>query len=813
MSMYTSIKNAALTFFRSRHIIPLFTVFCAIILSSQSFGQSGDIDQIRNGPATDPSKNFYKTFNNPTWVNGNAGSSNAHYVEGHSIAYRSLITGLTVGNQYEYIIEWDTKNSDAMAIDYITHFQRLEPHSQFTPAHSAEVINPRIYISNGKEYQLGLSAGTNPNTFDIPEPGPVPTPVANLPQNSFKALTTAERKFTIYNGTITNMAYISQGPLNTSASKITTSMKIRFTAAKDSVVLAWGGHIASRLDWGFINGKPRSAGGISGSPYHMRQISMNTFPGLVNISGVGNTDRSLAAAAVIPPPDCPTVPSQTICAGGSFGTFTIASPQSGTTYTWSFGTNTAGAAFTGGGSTATGNSVTVVKSGGGSFTSGSFTLNIVALQNGLSRTCNGVASGTVEVTAVNATASPTLIDITSSGHSTTLTANIDASSTDADNTHYDYVWSIITGAGSLSATNTRVVTYTADAADAGSKLAFKVVATQKNDNDATTPECSAEDTVQVDVNTAAVCGVSAAGPVCEAATVTHNGTPNPIPANATYTWSLEANGGGGSTTSTLSGSNGGTSIDVIANASYRIKLSQTYANTALNQTCFKDVTVTPTPSVTTQYNAPSCSEKTFTVDVTNPVNGLKYSATQPGNPSNSIGDITPSQGSPNVHFTGLTAGDGYTITVSTIAGAGSAACSATSECETNPDPPAQNSVVDPTNATKNKEVKKANDLNKVSDNVTDTYTITLPSGTSVKPLPNPYTDKVRFNLVSGVSGLATLEIHNVLGQKIAVVYQGHIQAGVEISKEFYVPSKDRGTLIYTFRVGEQKVSGKLVPIR
>jgi hypothetical protein len=97
--------------------------------------------------------------------------------------------------------------------------------------------------------------------------------------------------------------------------------------------------------------------------------------------------------------------------------------------------------------------------------------------------------------------------------------------------------------------------------------------------------------------------------------------------------------------------------------------------------------------------------------------------------------------------------------------------------------------------------------------VADTYTINLPSGTKVKPLPNPYTDKVRFNLVSGVSGMAVLELHNVLGQKIAVVYQGHIQAGVEITKEFYVPSKDRGTLIYTFRVGEQKVSGKLVPVR
>ncbi|MCV4820721.1 hypothetical protein OFM15_32065, partial [Escherichia coli] len=52
-------------------------------------------------------------------------------------------------------------------------------------------------------------------------------------------------------------------------------------------VLAWGGHIAWGGDWGIGN----SAGGINGSPYHMRLIS---FDG----SG-GNQDRSLSADAVI----------------------------------------------------------------------------------------------------------------------------------------------------------------------------------------------------------------------------------------------------------------------------------------------------------------------------------------------------------------------------------------------------------------------------------------------------------------------------------------------------------------------------------
>ena len=109
----------------------LFILF-AFMISLQVNGQSANLDQIRNGPANDPSKNFWDNFDNPMHVNGNAGASNAHYVEGHSISYRSLLTLLTVGTQYDYVIEYDTKHSDKMALDYLTHFQRLLPHGQPT---------------------------------------------------------------------------------------------------------------------------------------------------------------------------------------------------------------------------------------------------------------------------------------------------------------------------------------------------------------------------------------------------------------------------------------------------------------------------------------------------------------------------------------------------------------------------------------------------------------------------------------------------------------------------------------------------------
>ena len=89
----------------------------------------------------------------------------------------------------------------------------------------------------------------------------------------------------IWNGAITNIAY---GASDAAGKR---SVTVTFTASNSTVLLAWGGHIASQIDWGAGN----SAGSISGSPYHMRLLDLDN-------DGLGNMDRSLAAAAVAPAP-------------------------------------------------------------------------------------------------------------------------------------------------------------------------------------------------------------------------------------------------------------------------------------------------------------------------------------------------------------------------------------------------------------------------------------------------------------------------------------------------------------------------------
>ncbi|HEX6428087.1 MAG TPA: hypothetical protein VF008_10395, partial [Niastella sp.] len=545
------------------------------------FSQAANLDQIRNGPANDPTKNFWDNFNNPQHVNGNAGESNAHYVEGHSISYRSLITGLTVGQVYEYTIEYDTKHSGRMAIDYLTHFQRLEPHTQF--GHAAEVINPRILESGSNEFLMRM---VDSNTFAIPEPQQDSTPVTGQPQGSFNDLPANERLFTIYNGVISNITYVREEPLTTSATESKTSMRIRFTAGDDSVMLAWGGHIASQLDWGFLNPTtPRSAAGISGSPYHMRHLGMRNVTTNTNIS-LGNQDRSLSARAVIAPPDCSISPAQKACPETDSLRFFFVGSTTNTTFLWSLFNNTANATIEG---STTGTSVKIVPGTGGNFTAGgSFSLQLITTRNGLKDTCTLTPAGEIQNVRVTATATPETVNLAVIDTSQLL-ATVTPGPSDTTAYFFSWVQSPATG-GSLNDDSIPNPVFTATAIGT---YRFIVTVTQK-----AAPNCVAKDTVFVEVETsAAPCGISGPDPVCPKETNTYkydpdnDGDADPIPANFTITWSFSGN----SNNATLNGPLNDTTVTVTAGSlcetSYRLKILIKSNSGLIEDSCFKTVNV------------------------------------------------------------------------------------------------------------------------------------------------------------------------------------------------------------------------------
>ena len=83
----------------------------------------------------------------------------------------------------------------------------------------------------------------------------------------------------------------------------------------------------------------------------------------------------------------------------------------------------------------------------------------------------------------------------------------------------------------------------------------------------------------------------------------------------------------------------------------------------------------------------------------------------------------------------------------------------------------------------------------------------------VNAAPNPFRERIRFSLKSDVSGQGSLELYNMMGQKVKTVFQGQITAGQVQNIEYAVPYQQRTNLVYIFRVGSEMTSGKLIGIR
>ncbi|KXK09399.1 MAG: hypothetical protein UZ22_OP11002001081 [Microgenomates bacterium OLB23] len=199
------------------------------------------------------------------WQNGNLGQSQAHYQEGDTVPYRAIIANAQLGEEYTVTIEWDTTKDGKHAIDYLKTFNATE-----------ETADPCTGVA-------GAICG-----------GPTLEPIPNDPNVVSEGVTPSGGSFTTYNGHVTNVS----GYTRTGSYEGSSSTKIVITIAPNadgSIVLAWGGHIATRADWGADS----SAVAIPGSPYHMRLVGFSCS-NPTNCS-VGNQDRSLSSEAIIFP--------------------------------------------------------------------------------------------------------------------------------------------------------------------------------------------------------------------------------------------------------------------------------------------------------------------------------------------------------------------------------------------------------------------------------------------------------------------------------------------------------------------------------
>jgi hypothetical protein len=581
-------------------------------------GESADLDQVRNGSAASPDVTNL-------WANGAAVESQAHYAEGMSIPYRMRLDNLIdiagkPSGQHELIISWDITKGGKHAIDYITSYNNIDypvGTHQAAFGHGPEPIDPL----SGTPIVTGMGPAS---TYPIPAPSSAGSPVTGQPTASFNSLSTLssgiQTAMTIYNGTIINIVYVSQGSLGTGDNS--TTLKITFTTTNSSVVFAWGGHIATESDWGLGQG----ASGISGSPYHTSLVSLDG-------SG-GNQDRALAAAAVVIPPrvDINGISGGPVVACPETNSLvyngTILNPNADpVTYSWSLLNNTAGAIIGGSSSGVMAGNIAVVPPltvvpMGADFTPGG-TFNIMlTVSRGVSTDIAYIGSdvypgANVVITnlQVSAAASPSSINL--------LISNTSQLSTTVSGgaTPYTYSWSADVSGGSLSSHGISDPVFTATAPGIYNYI---VTVTENNG-------CVKTATVKIGVpDPGPTCSVTGLSPVCGTSINTYSGATVTVPEGATFTWTLEANGGGGSTDAVFT-SNGlkmlvlnagaSNSISVTAGSQgYRVIVSEVYSNTALNSTCNKDVNVN-TIVFTATPTQPKCNGDLGSVLLSTPTGG------------------------------------------------------------------------------------------------------------------------------------------------------------------------------------------------
>jgi uncharacterized repeat protein (TIGR01451 family)/fimbrial isopeptide formation D2 family protein len=202
------------------------------------------------------------------WQNGNLNGSNSQYREGDSVAFRTEVSGLTAGTTYQVDIGYDNTDNGKHAYDYLTSWNRTE---------SGDPCSDRD------------CSGAPTELFPIPTDPMLATAVPPVTQ--------APGDFAVWGGNITSVVYTQLGtPVEANHNQ--TIITITFVAGDDTVLFAWGGHIATEVDWGVGDG----ASAVSGSPYHMRMEGVWNADRSKELTGNAQQDRSLKADAILLPP-------------------------------------------------------------------------------------------------------------------------------------------------------------------------------------------------------------------------------------------------------------------------------------------------------------------------------------------------------------------------------------------------------------------------------------------------------------------------------------------------------------------------------
>jgi hypothetical protein len=202
-----------------------------------------------------------------TWRFGNLNPRNSAYREGERVPFMFSIENAIPGTDYTFSIRYDCAHRGVNGYDFLSSYD--------------------------------LDRGVAPALHEDGPRSSIPDASLVVPDDPSIPFDDAEgdRAFKLWGGAFSSSAV---GPSPSDLCRPVRGQKaqkmydVALTAQAETVYLLWSGHLASGLDWG----QGKGAGSVNGAPYHMKL----DVPG----RGVGERDRSIQIAGVVPPTPTPT---------------------------------------------------------------------------------------------------------------------------------------------------------------------------------------------------------------------------------------------------------------------------------------------------------------------------------------------------------------------------------------------------------------------------------------------------------------------------------------------------------------------------
>jgi Prealbumin-like fold domain len=240
------------------------------------------------------------------WTTGSLNPQKSLYKEGDFVPFRATITNLTLGSTYALRIGYDALEDDLHAYDYLGSVDGSENAA-------GQKVDPCLNVAG----TTGAHAcGNAPSTVAIPVDGDTTIPSGTQDSGNFSA----------WGGALSKGAYAAPTPIDVNTKgTIERQIDVTFTAEGDTVLLAWGGHIASSLDWG---AGETFVGSRSGAPFHMRLLQIQENGG--SPASTGNQDLSIQGGVIAPVPapfDTSAAPRSVVVGGTVVDTASLSGQQ------------------------------------------------------------------------------------------------------------------------------------------------------------------------------------------------------------------------------------------------------------------------------------------------------------------------------------------------------------------------------------------------------------------------------------------------------------------------------------------------------